>query len=120
MPRKPHLVGNTRFPTAYPIDRPFLGQVQLAVHKAGSLAGGIQQQDADLTVLAPPGRAAVLPRHPRRLLAFLDEARFIEHQHPVGFSQVLDEVGAQIVAHGILIPVCICQQPLHPTWAWLP
>jgi hypothetical protein len=120
MPRKPHLVGNARFPAAHPIGRPFLGQVQFAVQKAGSLGGSIQQKDADLTVLASPGRAAVLPRHPRRFLPFLDESCFIDHQHPVFFSQVFGDVGAHVVAHRLLIPVRIPQQPLHPTWASLP
>ena len=79
------------------------------------MGGGIQQKDADLAVLAPPGCPAVLPRHPCRLLSLLDEPCLIEDQDPVCFCQVLGDVGPQVITHGLLIPVRLPQQPLHPT-----
>src|SRR6266487_6272937 len=75
---------------------------------------GVQEKDPDLAVLPAPSCPAVLPRYSRRLLPFLDEARFIHHQDPVCLSQLLDHVGLQFIAHRLLIPVRFLQQPLHP------
>src|SRR6266487_3979444 len=58
---------------------------------------GVQEKDPDLAVLPAPSCPAVLPRYSRRLLPFLDEARFIHHQDPVCLSQLLDHVGLQFI-----------------------
>ena len=47
------------------------------------MATGIGQEYADLAVLNPPGRAAVLACHARRMGAFLEKARLINHANVV-------------------------------------
>ncbi len=110
---KPYLVRNACLPAAHPICCPLFRQIERAIDEGLPLRTGIQQEDPDLAVLPAPSCPTVLPRYSRRLLPFLDEARFIHHQNPTRFPQVLDYVGPQVIAHGLLIPVCFRQQTLH-------
>ena len=48
---------------------------------ARPLRRGIGQEHAQLAVLHPPGRARVLPLHPGRPGALLDEPGLVDHQH---------------------------------------
>jgi hypothetical protein len=58
------------------------------------------------------GGPALLARHARRLLAFFDDARLIDDQHGLRVTQMLDDIGAQLVAEGIRIPDRPSQQML--------
>jgi hypothetical protein len=43
----------------------------------------------------------------------LDEAGLVHHQDRFGIAQVLGDVGAQIVTHGVRVPVGAVEQMLH-------
>jgi hypothetical protein len=60
-----------------------------------------------------------LRRDSRRLLSLFEEARLIDHQDARCFPQMVQDVGAQLLTHCLLIPVSLGQQPLHPVRAAL-
>ena len=77
-----------------PIAEPALGQVQLPVDQRVPVAAGIGREHPHLAVLDPPGRPQVLPLHPSRLGALLEEPGLVHHQHRVGVAEVLYDVAA--------------------------
>jgi hypothetical protein len=107
------LVRNAGRTAALPVVGPVPGQIQVAVEVGGGPGGGVDEEDAELTVLGAPGGAAVLPLHPRRVDALLEEGSLINHEHVGGIAQLLHDVGPQIVAHRVHVPVGHSQQPLH-------
>jgi len=48
------------------------------------------------------------------MLAFFEEARLIDDQYGLRSTEILDHIGAQIVAQGIGIPYRSSQQMLDP------
>jgi hypothetical protein len=76
-------------------------------------AAGVAEEDADLAVLDPPRRARVLPLHPGRLRAFLDEAGLVQDQHGIRVAQVLHDVGVQVIADRVGVPACATEEVLH-------
>ena len=68
------------------------------------MAAGIAEEHADLAVLDAPSGARVLTMHARRFRALLQKSGLIEHQHGLLIAEVLDDVGAQIIAHEIGVP----------------
>jgi hypothetical protein len=94
--------------------QPVLRQVEFAVDQRVPLAAGIRQEDADLGVLDPAGRAAVLPRHPDRVPALLQEPGLVDDQHAVRGPEVLDDVVAAQVAGRVLVPQHVAEHPLRP------
>ena len=67
----------------------------------------------ELAVLDLPGRAGVLPLHPGRAQALLEEPGLIHDQHALALTQMLHDVVPDVIAHAIDIPVRPPQQPLH-------
>src|SRR5258707_4729409 len=92
---------------------PLCWQVQLAIDERRPLGAGIQEEDADLAVRAAASRATVLRRHAGGLLAFLEEARLIDHQDARFLSQVCQDVRAQLITRCFLIPIGLQEQPLY-------
>ena len=115
-----HPFRHTGFPPPRPVRRPFLGQVELPIQKGRAATAAIGQKHPDLTVLHLPRRAAVLPLHPHRLLALLQEPRLIHYQHPSGITQMLHHVPLQVVPNLVRVPVVHRQQPLHPIGRGVP
>ena len=97
-----------------------LGQVQLPVDERPPLGAGVGEKDAELAVVDLAGGARVLALHPHRGGALLEEAGLVDHQHPGRVAQVLDHIGAQVVADQVRVPVSGGQQPLHPIRGRLP
>ena len=60
-----------------------------------------------------PAVPRVLALHAGRLVALLEKAGLVEHQHGVGIAQMLDDIGPQIVADGIGVPAHAAQEVLH-------
>ena len=110
---EPDLLGHPRSPAALRIVGPALGQVQLPVDHRPALSAGVGQEDAELAVVDLAGGARVLALDPDRGGALLEEPRLVGHQHRVRVAQVLDHVGAQVVADQLRVPVGGGQQPLH-------
>ena len=50
-------------------------------------------------------RTAILPGHPGRLLALLDEGAFIDGQHGIALAQAGQDRLAVRIAHGLGIPL---------------
>ena len=70
--------------------------------------------DADLAVLDLAEPAAPLPSHAHRLGPLLGEGRGVEHDHAVGFAQVLADLARSVVSRGAWS---------HGTWPmnfWMP
>src|SRR5262245_42165663 len=78
-----------------------------------SLGTGIPQEDTDLTVLHPTGRATVLAGDAAGFGALLEKAGFVYDQHGVWIAQMLDHVGAQVIAHPVRVPDRPIQQMLQ-------
>jgi site-specific DNA recombinase len=110
---KLHLLGHPRGPAPLRVIGPALGQVQLPVDHRPSPGAGIGEEDPELAVVDLAGGARILALHPDRSGALLEEARLVRHQHRTRVTQVLDHVGAQIIADLVRIPVGGGQQPLH-------
>src|SRR3954451_19390806 len=91
---------------------PRLGQVELAVDQGVALAAGLGQEDADLHVLNPTCRAAVLPGHAGGLLALLQEAGFINDEHAIRGAERLDDIVAAQLLGGIGIPQRVAEHAL--------
>src|SRR4051794_32061510 len=108
-----HLVGDGRLSPLLGGIAPCLGQVKLAVDQRVPLAARVGQEDADLGVLDPAGRAAVLPRHPDRVLALLQEAGLVNDQHAVRGPEMLDDVVAAQVSGRVLVPQHVAEHPLR-------
>jgi site-specific DNA recombinase len=68
-----HVIRDGRLAAAVPVRDPRFRQVQLPVDQGAALAGGIGAEHAQLAVLHPARRAGVLPLHPGRLHALLEE-----------------------------------------------
>src|SRR5260370_1281119 len=69
---------NVRLLPAGGIPQPLVGQVERPVDEGGAALGGVEQEHANLLVLAPPGRPTVLPRPPRRPAPLLAATRLVD------------------------------------------
>ena len=69
------------------------------------MPAGVGEEDADLGVLDPARGAGVLPRHAGRAVALLEEPGLVEDQDRVGVAEVLDDIGPQVVADRVGVPV---------------
>src|SRR3954463_8155823 len=67
----------------------------------------------DLTPAHTAGRAAVLPRHPDRVLALLQEAGLVDDQHAVRGPEMLDDVVAAQISGRVLVPQHVAEHPLR-------
>ena len=79
-----------------------------------SFRARIAKENADLTVLNPPGRAAVLARNPHRMAALLQEPGLVENQDARRIAKPLDHIIPADVARLLLIPLRPAKQRLHP------
>jgi hypothetical protein len=114
---KPDLAGNAGVPAAGRIVDPALGEVQLAVDHGVPGIGGVDEVDGDLGVLDPAGGAGVLALHPNGSGALLQIIRLVDGQHRLRVAEMLDEVGAHVVADRVLVPDGPGEQVLHPVRA---
>ena len=72
----------SRRPRSGPGPRSRSRQVELAVDQRMPTAGGVGQEHPQLTVVDLPGGAGVLPLHPGRAAALLDEPGVVGDEHP--------------------------------------
>jgi hypothetical protein len=84
------------------------------------MPAGIGEKHPDLAVLDAPGGAGVLAFDARRLVALLEKAGLIQHQHGVRIAEMLDHIGAQVIAHRIGLPVHAGEEVLHAIGAGVP
>ncbi len=112
--REAHPPRDMRLLATLAIAHPLVGQIQGPVDEGGATLGGVEQEDPDLLVLSATRGPAVLARHAARLGPLLDEPRLVDDQHPAALvGQVLQDVGAQLVAHRLRVPVGGIQEALH-------
>ena len=78
------------------------------------MGSGIGQEHANLAVLNPPCRNAVLTLHPDGLLCLFQEPRLVHHHYPVGIAQMLHHVVPEVIPNQARIPLVVVQQALHP------
>lgn len=109
--RKRPLIRDFRRPAAVAVGHPGFGQVELAVHQGPARAGGVGGEHPDLTVVDLPRRAGVLPAHPGRRGALLDESGVVDDQNAIG-AETFADVGTDVVAQGVGVPDAAVQQPL--------
>jgi hypothetical protein len=112
--RKHDLVGDAGHPQAVGSIDPALGQVQLPVDQGMPCPAGVHQVDRDLGVLDPPSGAGVLALDPNGRRPLLEIAGLVHHQHRLGVAEVLDHIGAHVVADRVVVPDRPGQQVLHP------
>jgi hypothetical protein len=74
---------------------------------------GVGQVDGDLGVVDLAGGAGVLALHPDGPAALLEVAGLIDDQHRTRVTQVLDQQGAHVVAHRVVVPHRPAQEVLQ-------
>lgn len=87
--------------------------LQVPVDRGVLAGGGVDRVDGDLGVLDPARSAGVLALHAHGRGALLQVAGLVDHEHGVGVVQVLDHVGAYVVADRVGVPLRTVQQVLH-------
>ena len=95
-------------------------QVQAPIQEGVPLRPDIGQEDPHLTVLGLARRPGVLPLHPDRLGAFLEEARLVHDEDAIGIPERLRDEANQLIPNRVRIPARGVQQPLHALWIGLP
>lgn len=78
--------------------------MQFAVHQ-GPAGGGVGGEDSDLAVLRPSGGARILPLHPGRGGALLQEACVVDDQHTVRSAEPLGYGALEVVADLVRTPL---------------
>lgn len=111
--RKPPVGGDRGSIAPGAVLGPGLGQVQLPVQERPTRRRGAGQEHPDLRVLDPTRRSGVLAGHPGRPVALLHKPGLVHDQDPATVAEMRDNVGAQVIAHQIRVPVGGRQQPLH-------
>jgi hypothetical protein len=99
---------------------PGLRQIEPPVDQRLTKAAGIGQKHPHLAVLDPSSRAGILPRHPNRMAALFQEARFIDNEHVSRITQRFDDIAANFIAQHIFIPPAAAQKRLHPIRTFKP
>ena len=88
--REPDLVGDPGSRAARPVFGPRGRQIELAVDQRPPMDRGVGQEHPDLAVVDLPGGAGVLPLHPGRAHALLDEPGLVDDEHP---ARLVAELG---------------------------
>ena len=109
----PRLVRDLRRPAAVRIRGPGLRQIQLPVHQGPALGRCVGGEDSDLAVLGAAGGAGVLPLHPGRGGALLEEAGVVHDQDPVRGAEALGNVVLEVVPDLVSVPGRTVQQVLE-------
>lgn len=111
--REGHILWHTGVTPPGRIPGPTLRQIQGAINQGIALGAGVSEKDPDLAVLDPARRARVLPLHAHRFGAFLHKAGLIQHQNRPGVTQVLDDIGLQVIADRVRVPAHPAEEVLH-------
>ena len=74
------------------------------------------EKDADLAVLDPAGRAALLAGDPCRMAALLHKAGLVQNHDADRISQMFDEEVPANIPSFLLIPHGSPEKRLHPPW----
>ena len=99
------LLGNpTGFATAT-ILRPFSRNIQPHIDQCVFGPRNVAHKDSHLATLDFPQTSAPLPRHGRRVSAFLREGRRIENDHAIRLSQCRSHLARQFLQQGLIIPM---------------
>ncbi|MGY4388372.1 hypothetical protein ACVWXB_001671 [Streptomyces sp. TE12347] len=111
--REGEVFGDAGGPAAVEVVGPRARDVQGPVDRGMPAGGGVDEVDGDLGVLDPARRAGVLALDADRGGALLQVAGLVDHQHGFVIGQVLDHVGAYVVADRVGVPLRAVQQVLH-------
>ena len=103
----------------FPVIRPYLGQIQLAIQERAARWARVGQEYTDLGILDPTDSPGILPGHPGRTLLSLQKPGLINDQHTITGAEMLHHIGPQIIAHRVGVPVGRREQTLHPIRARL-
>lgn len=107
------LVGDPGCSAALPVFGPGLGQIELAVDQGVPACGGVGGEGTDLAVLGPARGSGILPLHPGRGGALLDEAGVIDDQLTLRCAELLCCIGLQVIAETVGVPAAVGQQVLE-------
>ena len=105
------LVADPGLRAAWPIVGPGLRQVQLPVDQRPPARGHVGQKHPELAVLDPARRPGVLPLHPRRAAALLQETGLIElcgHPHSSTYvdTATMPSEQPRVFRTGFLLVLC--------------
>ena len=108
--RKCDPLGHGGLPDSAACPGSMLRQIQSPVDQRLAEGAGIGEEDANLAVFDPPGRAGVLSRYADGVGALFKEAGFIDHQHAGWIAQRGDDLLTHLVAQGISVPDVTTEQ----------
>ncbi len=104
---------DSRLLAARSVVRPLLGQIQFTIQQRMAQRTGIAHKHADLAVLHVADRPSLLAGDPSRVAPFFHKACFVEDQYTLRIAQMLDDIGAPLIAHHVSVPVGAGQQVLE-------
>ena len=93
---------------------PALRQIKRPIDEGMAMARHVGGEHTDLAIGDLACRTRILPRHPARCLALLEEPGFINHQHRIIVREMLDDILAHHVAQRIGLPPVTPQKRLLP------
>src|SRR4029453_9800700 len=80
---------------------PDLGEIKLPVNQRLAERARIGEEDANLTVLDPSGRARILPGDADRVRALFQETGLVHDQHAAWIAQACDHLAAYYIPESI-------------------
>ena len=89
-----------------------LRQIQLAINEGAALVRHVGRKHADLAAGDLARRSGVLPTDAARVLALLEKAGLVDHQHRPGGGERLERIVAHHVPQGIGVPVAAAEHRL--------
>jgi len=93
---------------------PFLRKIKRAIDESMTMTQYVGSEDADLTVRDLACGTSVLPRHPARRLALLEQASLVDPRAASSSAKLLDDIIADDIAQAIRIPIPAPQDRLLP------
>jgi hypothetical protein len=94
------------------VGSPLLREIEFAVKEGAASRAGIGKEDADLAVLAFASGAGILALDADRLGPLLEEAGFINDQDGVFVTEMLDDIGLEVIADLFGVPVSSSEEAL--------
>jgi len=103
---KANCAGNACLTAPLPILDPAQREIEFSIQQRVAQAAGVGEKYPHLTIFDLARRSAILLRHSCQLFPSFAKTGFIDHQDRLRITQLLLNVGTQIISHQVGIPGC--------------